>query len=187
MTDIFIAKIQQLLEQTLALREKDNEILKLKAELAKQQNSIQQPLEQTLAKQKQFQDQMKQMTVQRQAETRALQNQIQQLKSRWQQQQKYYANMFTNGPPVFPNTTYPIPTVHPNQSSLNSSLIQELPYLLNMQTQTNKQHHFNMAPSYDGKDPKQFYTWLDDTERLSIQNKITQPSTIGTMTIQIET
>ena len=26
-----------------------------------------------------------------------------------------------------------------------------------------------MAPSYDGKDPKQFYTWLDEVERLSIQ------------------
>ena len=76
---------------------------------------------------------------------------------------------FTNGPSVFPNTTYPTPTVPPNQSSLNSSLIQELSYSLNMQTQINKQHHLNMAPSYDGKDPKQFYTWLDDIERLSIQ------------------
>ena len=57
---------------------------------------------------------------------------------KWQQQQQqYYANMFINGPTVFPNTTYPIPTVHPNQSSLNSSLIQELPYSLNMQTQIN--------------------------------------------------
>ena len=26
-----------------------------------------------------------------------------------------------------------------------------------------------MAPSYDGKDTKQFYTWLDEVERLSIQ------------------
>ena len=26
-----------------------------------------------------------------------------------------------------------------------------------------------MAPSYDEKDPKQFYTWLDEVERLSIQ------------------
>ena len=31
-----------------------------------------------------------------------------------------------------------------------------------------------MATSYDGKDPKQFYTWLDDIERLSIQNSMTQ-------------
>ena len=31
-----------------------------------------------------------------------------------------------------------------------------------------------MAPSYDGKDPKQFYTWFDDIERLSIQNTMTK-------------
>ena len=91
-----------------------------------------------------------------------------------QQQQQYYANMFINGPPVFPNTTYPTPTVPPNQSSLNSSFTQELSYSLNMQTQINKQHHLNMAPSYDGKDPKQFYTWLDDIKRLSTQYTMTK-------------
>ena len=82
------------LEKTLALIEGDNEILKLKAELNKQQ------------------EQMKRITVQKHAETSALQNQSQHLKFKWQQQQQYYANMFINGPPVFPNTTYPIPTVH---------------------------------------------------------------------------
>ena len=111
---------------------------------------------------------------QQQAETSVLQNQIQQLNASMQQQQQYYANMFTNGPPVFPNTTYPSLTVPPNQSSLNSSLIQELSYSLNMQTQINKQHQLNMVPSYDGKDPKQFYTWLYDIEILSIQNTMTK-------------
>ena len=115
---------EKLRQKELALREKDNEILRLKAELDKLQ--------------------------------------------------QYYANMFTNGPPVFPNTTYPTPTVPPNQSSLNSSFIQELSYSLNMQTQINKQHHLNMAPSYDGKDQKQFYTWLDDIERLSNQFTMTK-------------
>ena len=43
-----------------------------------------------------------------------------------------------------------------------------------MQTQINKQHHLNMAPSHDGKDPKQFYTWLDDIKRLTIQNTMTK-------------
>ena len=42
---------EQLKQNDLALREKNNEVLKLKAELTKQQNSIQQTLEQTLAKQ----------------------------------------------------------------------------------------------------------------------------------------
>ena len=41
---------------------------------------------------------------------KCIKNQVQQLKIRWLP--KYYPNMFTNGPPVFPNTTDPIPTVH---------------------------------------------------------------------------
>ena len=148
---------KQLKQSDLALTKKDNEILKLKAELTKQQNSIQQTLEQTLAKQqKEFQDQMKQMTVQGQAETSALQNQFQKLNASMQQQQQYYASMFTNGPSVFPNITYPSPSVTPNESSLNISLIQELSYSLNMQTQINKQYQLNMAPSYDGKDQSNF-------------------------------
>ena len=103
--------MSELLAKTLAMIKKDKEILKLKAELARQQNSIQQTSEQTLAKQqKGFQEQMEQMIVQSQAERSALKNQVQQLKIRWLQQ--YYPNMFTNGPPVFPNTTDPIPTVH---------------------------------------------------------------------------
>ena len=56
---------EKLKQKDLALREKDNEILRLKAE------------------------------------TRALQNQIQKLNASMQQQQQYYANMFTNGSPVF--------------------------------------------------------------------------------------
>ena len=121
--------MSELLAKTLAMIEKDKEILKLKAELARQQNPIQQISEQTLAKQqKEFQEQMEQMIVQIQAERSALKNQVQKLKIRWLQ--KYYPNMFTNGPPVFPNTTDPIPTVH---------------------------------------------------------NTVTQPSTIGTMTVQTET
>ena len=42
---------QQLRENDMALREKDHEIEKLKAELTKQPNSIQQTVEQTLAEQ----------------------------------------------------------------------------------------------------------------------------------------
>ena len=146
---------EKLKQKDLALREKDNEILRLKAELNKQQ--------------KESQEQRTQMALQKQAEISTLQNQIQQL-----QQHQYVANMLTNGPSGLPNTTYPTSTVPPHQSSLNSSLIQELSYSLNMQNQINRQHHLNMAPSYDGKDPKQVYTWLDDVERLSNQYTMTR-------------
>ena len=162
---------EQLRQKNLVLKEKDNEISKLRAELTKQQESTQQTVEQTLASQDRlFQEQLKQMNDQRQAETSALQTQIKQLNANMEQQQKAYANMFRTSPPVYPFNSYP----PPNQSSLNSSFIQELSESLNMQNQLNKQHHLNMAPSYDGKDPKQFYTWLDDIERLSIQNSMTQ-------------
>ena len=57
--------------KTLAMIEKDKEILKLKTELARQQNPMQQTSEQTLAKQ-----QMEQMIVQIQAERSALKNQV---------------------------------------------------------------------------------------------------------------
>ena len=65
--------MSELLSKTLVMIEKDKEILKLKAELARQQNSIQQTSEQTLAKQqKEFQEQMEQMIVKSQAERSAL-------------------------------------------------------------------------------------------------------------------
>ena len=103
--------MSQLLATQLVMMEKDKEILKLKAELARQQNSIQQTSEQNLTKQqKEFQEQIEQMIVQKEAERSALKSQVQQLKTRFLQ--KYYPNMFTNGSPVFPNTTDPTPTVH---------------------------------------------------------------------------
>ena len=161
---------RQLKEKNMTLKEKANEIQRLKDELNQQQNSIQQTLEQTLAKQqKKFQDQLQKLNDQRQSETKVLHEQIQTLNVTMQQQQQYYANLGNPRPPLYPNTTVqPLPVI-PNQSSLNGSLIQEFSATLNMQTQINKQHHLNMPPSYDGKDTKQFYTWLDEVERFSIQ------------------
>ena len=80
--------MSQLLATTLVMMEKDKEILKLKAELARQQNSAKQ--------QKEFQEQIEQMIVQKEAERSALKSQVQQLKTRFLQ--KYYPNMFINGP-----------------------------------------------------------------------------------------
>ena len=54
--------MSQLLATQLVMMEKDKEILKLKAELARQQNSIQQTSEQNLTKQqKEFQEQIEQI------------------------------------------------------------------------------------------------------------------------------
>ena len=89
--------MSELLATQLVMMEKDKEILKLKAELARQQNSIQQTSEQNLTKQqKEFQEQIEQMIVQKEAERSALKSQVQQLKTRYLQ--KYYPNIFTNGP-----------------------------------------------------------------------------------------
>ena len=124
--------MSELLATTLVMIEKDKEILKLKAELARQQNSIQQTSEQTLAKQKkEFQEQIEQMIVQRQAERSALKNQVQQLKIRWLQ--KYYPNMF-------PNTTGPIPTIH-NTMTQTSTI-----GTMTIQTETEDQATQDNAP-----------------------------------------
>ena len=78
--------MSQLLATQLVMMEKDREILKLKAELARQQNSIQQTSEQNLTKQqKEFQEQIEQIIVQKEAERSALKSQVQQLKTRFLQ------------------------------------------------------------------------------------------------------
>ena len=111
--------MSQLLATQLVMMEKDKEILKLKAELSRQQNSIQQTSEQNLTKQqKEFQEQIEQMIVQKEAERSALKSQVQQLKTRFLQ--KYYPNMFTNSSPVFPSTTDPIPTVHNTMKQIST-------------------------------------------------------------------
>ena len=100
---------RQLKEKNMTLKEKENEIQRLKDELNQQQNSIQQTLEQTLAKQqKEFQDQLQKLNDQRQSETKILHEQIQTLNVSMQQQQQYYANLVNPRPPLYPNTT-----VHP--------------------------------------------------------------------------
>ena len=127
---------RQLKEKNMTLKEKENEIQRLKDELNQQQSSIQQTIEQTLAKQqKEFQDQIQKLNDQRQSETKAFHEQIQTLNATVQQQQQYYANLVNPRPPLYPNTTVPPPLVPLNQSSLNGSLLQEFSATLNMQTQ----------------------------------------------------
>ena len=81
---------RQLKEKNMTLKEKENEIQRLKDELNQQQSSIQQTIEQTLAKQqKEFQDQIQKLNNQRQSETKAFHEQIQILNATVQQQQQY--------------------------------------------------------------------------------------------------
>ena len=43
------------------------------------------------------------------------------------------------------------------------------------------QHYLSMAPSYDGKDPKQFHHWLDEVIRLAHQYNMPY-STVASVT-----
>ena len=102
---------------------------------------------------------MEQMIVQRQAERSALKNQVQQLKIRWLQQ--YYPNMFTNGPPVIPNTTDPIPTVH-NTMTQPSTI-----GTMTIQTETedqDMQDNTTHTPSYTTRHPMAY----PDTKNLTL-------------------
>ena len=97
---------RQLKEKNMTLKEKEKEIQRLKDELNQQQSSIQQTIEQTLAKQqKEFQDQIQKLNDQRQSETKAFHEQIQTLNATVQQQQQYYANLVNPRPPLYPSTT----------------------------------------------------------------------------------
>ena len=126
---------RQLKEKNMTLKEKEKEIQRLRDELNQQQSSIQQTIEQTLAKQqKEFQDQIQKLNEQRQSETKTLHEQIQTLNITMQNQEQYYANLVNPRTPLYPNTTVPPPPVPLNQSSLNGSLIQEFSATLNMQT-----------------------------------------------------
>ena len=51
---------------------------------------------------------------------------------------------------------------------LNSTQL-ELPNSLRQNAILTTQHYLSMAPSYDGKDPKQFHNWLDEVVRLAHQ------------------
>ena len=133
------SNMSQLLATQLVMMEKDKEILKLKAELARQQNSIQQTSGQNLTKQqKEFQEQIEQMIVQKEAERSALKSQIQQLRTRFLQ--KYYPNMYTKGSPVFPNTTDQTPIVHNTMKQTSTT------GTMTIQTQTEDQDTQDNTP-----------------------------------------
>ena len=175
---------KQLTDKDMALKAKDSEIEMLRNDLVtirtdlqnsmhmtKQLTNMKESLSQThqqhlAQQQREFQRQLNTLKEQKQTETLNLQRQVSQLTAQVQTQ-KQHLDTFSFPPP--PPPLAPQPYYFPNNSTLDGSLIEQLSTSLNNQTLVNTQHYLNMAPSYDGKDPKQFYTWLDEISRLSSQ------------------
>ena len=162
----------QLQQNEMILTRKDNEIQRLKTQIIEQQTSlnkqqtefqehqksVQKTLEETWQRQqKELQEQMRKVENQRQLEAQQLEEQMQYFKALMQQ-------------PVYPFDTYPPPPPPPPpQPSPESSILKEFTKQMSRQNEISKQNHLSLAPSYDGVDPKQFSSWLEDVKRLANQ------------------
>ena len=108
---------------------------------------------------------------------RDMQNQKEQLKSQKQfyEVQRHRSHNSARYPPM-PEISVPPPPQFHNTFDQNASIMSQLdstqPELSNSRKQNailTTQYYLSMAPSYDGKDPKQFHHWLDEVIRLAHQ------------------
>ena len=97
-----------------------------------------------------------------QANNAALTNSVTQL------QQQLQVAQCRQVPPQYPQ--YP---QYPMNQTFDTSLLTGLSTSLTMQANIAKQQLLIQAKSYDGKDPNEFFDWLDEINRLSSQNDYT--------------
>ena len=144
---------------------KDNEIKKLKAQIMEQetkqishltelkeyQKALQQRIDDNLLKQQEeFQEQMKRLETKRHKEVAQLEEQMEFMKT-----------ALLKKPDPGDNT--------PTPDTIDNVILREFTKQMKEQNQISKQNQLSLAPSYDGADPKQFNTWLDNVKRLAIQ------------------
>ena len=108
---------------------------------------------------------------------RDMQNQKEQLKSQKQfyKAQRQRSHNSARYPPV-PDISVPPPPQFHNTFDQNASIMSqlnntqlELSNSIKQNAILTTQHYLSMAPSSDGKDPKQFHHWLDEAIRLAHQ------------------
>ena len=85
-----------------------------------------------------------------------------------QLQQQLQIAQYRQTPPQYPQ--YP---QYPMNQTFDTSLLSGLSTSLTMQANIAKQQLLIQAKSYDGKDPNEFFDWLDEINRLSSQNDYT--------------
>lgn len=107
-----------------------------------------------------YQNQLQDLENQKLRDNQTLQAEITKL------QQQLHHRHITQPPPIPNYTNF--------DTTLNQSVLNELSTSITIQTQIAKQQLLLQAKAYDGKDPKELYTWLDEISRLSSQNGYTQ-------------
>ena len=146
-----ILKEQEILRLKAQINEKETNQLKQLTDMKTVQDSMQKKLEEKFARQqKEFQEQMRKIEAKRADEASKLETQMQFLKT----------NLLGN-----PNPDTPLPT----PSSVDNLVLKEFTDQMKTQNQISIQNQLTLAPSYDGADPKQFNIWLDNVKRLAIQ------------------
>ena len=172
--EALFAKEQEIERLQAELQRQKDELTKQKSDYNHQQILVQQTIKENFDKQqKEFQEKLFQIDESRKSEAESMKSQMDILHTSLKHQQELYTNLTKTSQPdkkdlpltPYPHDKYP----PPNTSSLDASLIQELSSHMSMQNTISKQHHLTLAKSYDGTDPTQFYSWLDEIERLSTQ------------------
>ena len=144
-------KEQEILRLRAQINEKETNQLKQLTDMKTIQDSMQKKLDDNFAKQQnEFQEQMRKIEAKRADEASKLESQMQFLKT----------NLLSK-----PNPDDPLPT----PSSVDNFVLKEFTTQMKQQNQISIQNQLTLAPSYDGADPKQFNTWLDNVKRLAIQ------------------
>ena len=154
-SDIVHDRDRQLKDKDIILTQKEIEIQELKDRLKDSANLTTNITKQIESLKHAYDQNSTQVNKTHQTQIRQLQDQI-------KSQRIYYENALARRPDL----RIPPPPNH-NQSYSDNSLVQSLNQSVSQQTWLNTQHYLNMAPSYDGKDPKQFYIWLDEVSRLA--------------------
>ena len=146
-----ILKEQEILRLKAQINEKETNQLKQLTDMKTIQDSMQKKLEENFAKQQnEFQEQMRKLEAKRANEASKLEQQMQFLKT----------NLLGKPDPDNPS---------PTPSSVDNLVLKEFTDQMKTQNQISIQNQLTLAPSYDGADPKQFNTWLDNVKRLAIQ------------------
>ena len=162
---------EQLKDKDIEMMNKDTEILRLKAQLEEQernkittlvdmknhQESMQKAMKENYEKQqKEFKEQMRKFEEQKNTGIEQLQTQLAYLKT------------------TLMNKTEPIDNPYnptPTPTGVDNFLLKEFTEQMKQQNHINIQNQLSLAPSYDGKEPTQFNTWLDNVERLAKQSR----------------
>ena len=144
-------KEQEIMKLKAQIHEKETNQLRQLTDMKEYQDSMQKKLEENFAKQQnELKEQMRKLEAKRATEASKLEQQMQFLKTSLQ------------------NKTDPDDPL-PTPNNVDNFVLKEFTAQMKQQNQISIQNQLTLAPSYDGADPKQFNTWLDNVKRLAIQ------------------